>query len=76
MCERERGGSTTTPFTRRDARLTLFFFSSSLGQVRFYETAAAFGAFRRNRYGAESDIETEVESGSDLESPSEDGDEE
>ncbi|GJN88372.1 hypothetical protein Rhopal_001338-T1 [Rhodotorula paludigena] len=31
-------------------------------QVRFYETAAAFGAFRRNRYGAESDVETEVES--------------
>ncbi|GAA5890270.1 hypothetical protein JCM6882_008777 [Rhodosporidiobolus microsporus] len=29
--------------------------------LRFLETAAAFGAFRRNRYGAESDVETEVE---------------
>ncbi|GAA5970010.1 hypothetical protein JCM11641_000232 [Rhodosporidiobolus odoratus] len=33
--------------------------------IRFLETAAAFGAFRRNRYGAESDVETEVEEGSD-----------
>ncbi|GAA5829531.1 hypothetical protein JCM11251_000193 [Rhodosporidiobolus azoricus] len=30
-------------------------------KIRFLETAAAFGAFRRNRYGAESDVETEVE---------------
>ncbi|GAA6032615.1 hypothetical protein NBRC10512_004447 [Rhodotorula toruloides] len=44
--------------------------------VRFYETAAAFGAFRRNRYGAESEVETEVESGSDFESPSEGEEEE
>ncbi|BGP14038.1 hypothetical protein JCM10213v2_001976 [Rhodosporidiobolus nylandii] len=40
--------------------------------VRFLETAAAFGAFRRNRYGAESDVETEVEdfSASDYEDSS------
>ncbi|GAA5876525.1 hypothetical protein JCM8547_009415 [Rhodosporidiobolus lusitaniae] len=30
-------------------------------KVRFLETAAAFGAYRRNRYGAEDDVETEVE---------------
>ncbi|GAA6026843.1 hypothetical protein JCM8097_005901 [Rhodosporidiobolus ruineniae] len=30
-------------------------------KVRFLETAAAFGAFRRNKYGAESDLETEAE---------------
>ncbi|TKA55022.1 hypothetical protein B0A53_02495 [Rhodotorula sp. CCFEE 5036] len=33
-------------------------------KVRFVETAAAFGAFRRNKYGAESDIETEIEEAS------------
>ncbi|BGP38149.1 hypothetical protein JCM10449v2_002076 [Rhodotorula kratochvilovae] len=37
-------------------------FPEALLVVRFVETAAAFGAFRRNRYGAESDAESEVES--------------
>ncbi|GAA5989097.1 hypothetical protein JCM10908_001156 [Rhodotorula pacifica] len=36
--------------------------------VRFVETAAAFGAFRRNKYGAESDVETEVEEASSASS--------
>lgn len=35
-------------------------------QVRFVETAGAFGAFRRNRYGAESDVDSEVESGDEV----------
>ncbi|KPV76065.1 uncharacterized protein RHOBADRAFT_53059 [Rhodotorula graminis WP1] len=35
-------------------------------QVRFVETAGAFGAFRRNRYGAESDVESEAESGDEV----------
>ncbi|GAA5835681.1 hypothetical protein JCM9279_004614 [Rhodotorula babjevae] len=38
-------------------------FPEALLVVRFVETAGAFGAFRRNRYGAESDVESEVESG-------------
>ncbi|GAA6001163.1 hypothetical protein JCM10207_007439 [Rhodosporidiobolus poonsookiae] len=42
-------------------------------KIRFLETAAAFGAFRRNRYGAESDVETEVEEGSASGSASEEG---
>ncbi|GEM11676.1 F-box domain, cyclin-like domain containing protein [Rhodotorula toruloides] len=45
-------------------------------KVRFYETAAAFGAFRRNKYGAESDVETEVESESDFELPPEEEEQE
>lgn len=43
-------------------------------QVRFVETAAAFGAFRRNRYGAESDIETEIEEASSASSREEPSD--
>ncbi|BGP54081.1 hypothetical protein JCM8202v2_001653 [Rhodotorula sphaerocarpa] len=39
--------------------------------LRFVETAAAFGAFRRNRYGAESDVETEVEEASSASSGNE-----
>ncbi|GAA6013248.1 hypothetical protein JCM8202_003081 [Rhodotorula sphaerocarpa] len=40
-------------------------------KLRFVETAAAFGAFRRNRYGAESDVETEVEEASSASSGNE-----
>lgn len=39
---------------------------SALKQTRFIETAAAFGAFRRNRYGAEEedlDFEADLENG-------------
>ncbi|GAA5862948.1 hypothetical protein JCM3774_006696 [Rhodotorula dairenensis] len=43
-------------------------------KVRFVETAAAFGAFRRNKYGAESDIETEVEDASSGSSTDENSD--
>lgn len=39
---------------------------SRRSQIRFVETAGAFGAFRSNRYGAESDVESEVESGEEL----------
>lgn len=34
---------------------------SMLTQVRFVESAAAFGAFRRNKYGAEEDLDFEAE---------------
>lgn len=30
-------------------------------EVRFFETASAFGAFRRNKYGAEEDFDFEAE---------------
>ncbi|GAA5906189.1 hypothetical protein JCM8208_000658 [Rhodotorula glutinis] len=41
-------------------------FPEALLVVRFVETAGAFGAFRRNRYGAESDVDSEVESGDEV----------
>ncbi|GAA6048940.1 hypothetical protein JCM3770_007129 [Rhodotorula araucariae] len=43
-------------------------------QIRFVETAAAFGAFRRNRYGAESDADSEVDTAEEAGSESSEGD--
>ncbi|GAA6006561.1 hypothetical protein JCM11491_005006 [Sporobolomyces phaffii] len=50
----------------------------SRAQVRFVETAAAFGAFRRNRYGAEEDpvdFEADLEAHEDAENSSSGDDE-
>ncbi|GAA5931717.1 uncharacterized protein JCM15063_001549 [Sporobolomyces koalae] len=41
-------------------------------KIRFIETAAAFGAFRRNRYGAEEDVDLEADLDADERSSSED----
>lgn len=35
--------------------------SLDVAQIRFIETASAFGAFRRNKYGAEEDVNVEEE---------------
>lgn len=50
--------------------------SCAAQQVRFVESAGAFGAFRRNKYGAESDVESEAESGDEVGSESGSGSEE
>ncbi|GAA6060549.1 hypothetical protein JCM10212_006913 [Sporobolomyces blumeae] len=42
-------------------------------KIRFIETAAAFGAFRRNRYGAEEDVEIEPDSDEEREAGSDGG---
>ncbi|GAA5947505.1 hypothetical protein JCM3765_001707 [Sporobolomyces pararoseus] len=44
-------------------------------KIRFLETAAAFGAFRRNKYGAEEDIDFEADLDAQEEDSSEDTDE-
>lgn len=43
-----------------------FSFAKQPPRVRFIETAEAFGAFRRSRYGAEEDAEPESNSEEDI----------